>query len=60
MSYETHLASLEEKHNALETELSALMSRPLPQDDLVIYIKRKKLKLKDKIETFRSTKQLAN
>jgi hypothetical protein len=37
-----------------------LMSRLLPQDDLVIDIKRKKLKLKDKIETFRSTKQLAN
>ncbi|WP_162653081.1 DUF465 domain-containing protein [Lentilitoribacter sp. Alg239-R112] len=56
MSSEAHLASLEEKHHALEAELDTLMNSPRPQEELVIDLKRRKLKLKDRIEQFRSTK----
>lgn len=56
MSSEAHLASLEEKHNALEAELASLMNSPRPQQALVIDIKRRKLKLKDRMEEFRSTR----
>lgn len=60
MSFETHLASLEAKHNALETELSSLLSRPQPQEELVIDLKRKKLKLKDRMEMLRTTNMVNN
>lgn len=55
MSFETHLASLEAKHTALENELAALLSRPQPQEELVIDLKRKKLRLKDKMEMLKTT-----
>lgn len=55
MSSEAHLASLEEKHLALEAELANIMSRPQPQEDIVIDLKRKKLKLKDKMEMLKHT-----
>ncbi len=55
MSFETHLASLEAKHSALENELATLLNRPQPQEELVIDLKRKKLKLKDKMEMLRTT-----
>lgn len=55
MSSEAHLASLEEKHHALEAELNTLMNSPRPQEELVIDLKRRKLKLKDRMEQFRST-----
>lgn len=56
MSSEAHLASLEKKHHALEAELTLLMSSPRPQEELVIDLKRRKLKLKDRMEQFRSTR----
>lgn len=57
MSFEAHLASLEEKHHALEAELANVLSRPRPQEDVVVDLKRKKLKLKDKMELLRHAQQ---
>ena len=56
MSVESHLASLEEKHLALESELESVMNRPRPEENLVIDLKRKKLRLKDKMEAIKHEK----
>ena len=56
MSVESHLASLEKKHLALESELETVMNRPRPEDNLVVDLKRKKLRLKDRMEAIRHEK----
>jgi len=50
MAIESHLATLEKKHGALEQEISEAIASPA-MDDLH---KRKKLMLKDQIEKLRS------
>lgn len=44
--------TLLEKHRVIEAELSAEMTRPLPNSLVVQRLKRKKLLLKDEIESW--------
>jgi len=53
MSLQTHLAELELRHKALETEIAEAQQHP-SIDDLTIHeLKRRKLHLKDEIERLR-------
>ncbi|MCO6404810.1 MAG: YdcH family protein [Aurantimonas endophytica] len=54
MSLDTHLATLEQRHSALDNEISAaLVSKPAMTDAELAEMKRRKLKLKDEIERLR-------
>lgn len=55
MSIEAHLASLEKKHGELEEELRFVLSRPSVDDETIVDIKRRKLRLKDEIQRLRSS-----
>ncbi|MBB4003960.1 hypothetical protein GGR03_003048 [Aurantimonas endophytica] len=51
---DTHLATLEQRHSALDNEISAaLVSKPAMTDAELAEMKRRKLKLKDEIERLR-------
>ncbi len=54
MAIESHLATLEKKHGALEQEISEALASPAMDDLHVASLKRKKLMLKDQIEKLRS------
>jgi hypothetical protein len=54
MSIEAHLASLERKHGELEEELRFVLSKPSVEDETIVDIKRRKLRLKDEIQRLRS------
>lgn len=54
MSIEAHLASLERKHGELEEELRFVLSKPSVEDEAIVDIKRRKLRLKDEIQRLRS------
>jgi hypothetical protein len=47
MSLATHLAELERKHRALDTEIEKEQQHAHPDDDRVTMLKRRKLQLKD-------------
>ena len=53
MSVEAHLESLKAKHAALELTLQEEEARPLPDQVTVHDLKRRKLEIKDQIETLR-------
>ncbi len=55
MAIESHLASLEQKHGALEQEISEALASPATDDLLIASLKRRKLVLKEQIEKLRST-----
>lgn len=57
MSIDAHLATLEKKHGELEAELRAVQAQPSVQDEMIIDIKRRKLRLKDEISRLRSSTQ---
>ena len=53
MSIQAHLAELERRHQALETEISEALAH-LSTDDLkVVELKRRKLQVKDEIARLR-------
>ena len=54
MTIEAHLATLEQKHGALEEELHVALSRPSSEDQAISEIKRRKLRIKDEIERLKS------
>lgn len=54
MAIESHLATLEKKHGALEEEISEAMASPAMDDLHVTTLKRKKLLLKEQIEKVKS------
>lgn len=54
MSIEAHLESLLRKHGHLETEISQVMLRPVPDQSQLTQLKREKLRVKDEIERIRS------
>ncbi|TPW26673.1 YdcH family protein [Pararhizobium mangrovi] len=56
MTIEAHLASLQQKHVALEEELHMAMQHASSGDDRIADIKRRKLALKDEIERLKSTR----
>ena len=49
MSIQSHLAELERKHQALETELADAMAHPSVDDITIAELKRRKLQVKDEI-----------
>ena len=57
MSMQSHLAELEKKHQALETEINDCLTHPAVDDLKVVELKRRKLHLKDEIERLRHNEQ---
>jgi hypothetical protein len=53
MSMQTHLAELELRHKALETELAEAQQHPSIDDLTIQDLKRRKLQLKDEIARLR-------
>ena len=49
MSVQSHIDHLQERHQALETELEGLRTSPSASDAEMLELKRRKLALKDKI-----------
>jgi hypothetical protein len=49
MSIQSHLAELERKHQALETELADALAHPSVDDATIAELKRRKLQVKDEI-----------
>lgn len=54
MTIESHLATLEKKHGALEKEISDAIASPATDNLHVASLKRKKLMLKEQIEKLKS------
>ena len=57
MSIDAHLATLEKKHGELEAELRTVQGQPSVHDEMIVDIKRRKLRLKDEIKRLRSDTQ---
>jgi hypothetical protein len=53
MSIQTHLAELELRHKALESEIAEAQQHPSIDDLTICALKRRKLHLKDEIERLR-------
>ena len=53
MAIELHLAELEKRHQALESELNEALTHPSADDLQIAELKRKKLYVKDEIERLR-------
>ena len=49
MSIQAHLAELEKKHQALETELADALAHPSVDDATIAELNRRKLQVKDEI-----------
>jgi hypothetical protein len=52
---QSHLAELEQRHRALEAELSEMQAHPAADDLKIAELKRRKLLLKDEITRLRQT-----
>lgn len=50
MTISSHIRALEEKHYALEKQLTAALAAPAADDLQIVDLKRKKLHIKDEIE----------
>jgi hypothetical protein len=55
MSLESHLAELEQRHRALEAEISEAQSHPSIDGLKIAELKRRKLQLKDEIARLRTS-----
>jgi hypothetical protein len=53
MSLQSHLAELEKKHQALESEINECQAHPAVDDLRIVELKRRKLLVKDEIERLR-------
>jgi hypothetical protein len=53
MSLQSHLAKLQERHQALENEIHECLVHPAVDDLKVVELKRRKLHLKDQITRLR-------
>ena len=54
MSVDSHIHQLEIQHKELESQLEQVLSHPSADDVEIAEIKRKKLKIKDRIQQLRS------
>jgi hypothetical protein len=54
MSYETHLAELERRHDALKHEIAEMAAHPSADPLEITELKRRKLLLKDEIARLKS------
>ena len=50
MSIEAHLETLVRKHGDLESQISQILIRPMPDQVELMQLKREKLRLKEEIE----------
>ena len=57
MSMQAHLAELERKHQALETELADALAHPSVDDITIAELKRRKLHVKDEIARLKHDEQ---
>jgi hypothetical protein len=55
MTIQAHIASLEQKHGALEEELQSALASPSSDDREIAELKRRKLRIKDEVERLRTT-----
>ena len=55
MSMQSHLAELEKRHQALETEINEALAHPGTDDLKVAELKRRKLQVKDEIMRLRQS-----
>lgn len=53
MSMQSHLAELEKRHQALESEIDECLTHPAVDDLRIVELKRRKLQVKDQIERLR-------
>ena len=49
MSMQAHLAELEKRHRALDSEISEALAHPSTDDLKIVELKRRKLQVKDEI-----------
>lgn len=54
MSLDVHLATLEQRHSALDEQLSSAKTQPATSDAEIRELKRRKLQLKDEMERLRT------
>jgi hypothetical protein len=54
MSMQSHLAELEKRHQALESEINDCLAHPAVDDLRIVELKRKKLLVKDEIARLRT------
>jgi hypothetical protein len=59
MSLLAHIEELSEKHQAIHRQIEQEMSRPLVDSLKVSELKRRKLRLKEKIERLKSERSVA-
>jgi hypothetical protein len=59
MSLLAHIEELSEKHQAMHRQIEQEMSRPLVDSLKVSELKRRKLRLKEKIEKLKSERSVA-
>jgi hypothetical protein len=52
---QSHLAELEQRHRALEAELSEMQAQPAADNLKIAELKRRKLQVKDEIARLRQT-----
>lgn len=53
MTMQSHLAELEKRHQALESEINECLAHPAVDDMRIVELKRRKLQVKDQIERLR-------
>jgi hypothetical protein len=53
MAIQTHLAELEQRHQALEQQISEAMAHPSSDGLKIVELKRRKLQVKDEIARLR-------
>ncbi|WP_082666456.1 YdcH family protein [Aureimonas sp. AU4] len=56
MSLDAHLATLEQRHSALDDEIATAHTKPAITDGEMRELKRRKLQLKDEIERLRASR----
>ena len=59
MSFFAHIEELTEKHQAIHRQIEMEMARPLVDSLKVSELKRRKLRLKEKIEKLKSERNVA-
>ncbi len=52
---DNHLAALKDKHQNIDTKISAEENRPFPDDNKIYTLKKQKLSIKDEIQRFELT-----
>ncbi len=59
MSLSAHIEELSEKHRMLQRQIEGEMARPLVDSLRIAELKKRKLRLKDRIQRLKATRQVA-